>query len=178
MLRSSFQSLLLSAMTDPVYNVLFVCTGNSVRSVMAECLMNHMGAGRFRAFSAGSMPSGTVSPHALATLSGLDVPAHGVRSKSWSEFSQPDSPVLDFIFTVCDRAAGEICPVWPGQPISAHWGVADPGDMRAHSPAEVEKNFREAAYTLKRRIELFLALPFERLNQLSLQTHAQQIGQL
>lgn len=178
MLRSSFQVLLLSAMTHPVYNVLFVCTGNSVRSVMAECLMNHLGAGRFRAFSAGSMPNGTVSPQALATLSSLDVPAHGVRSKSWSEFSQPNSPLLDFIFTVCDRAAGEICPVWPGQPISAHWGVADPGDMPTQSPTEIEKNFRDAAYTLKRRIELFMALPFDRLDRLSLQTYAQQIGQL
>lgn len=164
-------------MTHPVYNVLFVCTGNSVRSVMAECLMNHLGAGRFRAFSAGSMPNGTVSPQALATLASLDVPAQGVRSKSWAEFSQAGAPVLDFIFTVCDRAHGEVCPVWPGQPVSAHWGVADPGDMPAQSPAEVERNFRDAAYTLKRRIELFMALPFDGLDQLSLQAHAHRIGQ-
>jgi arsenate reductase len=164
-------------MTHPVYNVLFVCTGNSVRSVMAECLMNHLGAGRFRAFSAGSMPNGTVSPQALATLASLDVPAQGVRSKSWAEFSQAGAPVLDFIFTVCDRAHGEVCPVWPGQPVSAHWGVADPGDMPAQSPAEVEKNFRDAAYTLKRRIELFMALPLDGLDQLSLQAHAHRIGQ-
>jgi protein-tyrosine-phosphatase len=169
--------LLLNAMTHPVYNVLFVCTGNSVRSVMAECLMNHLGAGRFQAFSAGSMPNGTVNPQALATLASLAVPAQGVRSKSWAEFSQADAPVLDFIFTVCDQAAGEVCPVWPGQPVSAHWGVADPSEMPASTPAQTEKNFRDAAYTLKRRIELFMALPFDSLDRLSLQAHAQGIGQ-
>lgn len=164
-------------MTHPVYNILFVCTGNSVRSVMAECLMNHLGAGRFQAFSAGSMPNGTVNPQALATLASLDVPAQGVHSKSWAEFSQAGAPVLDFIFTVCDQAAGEVCPVWPGQPVSAHWGVADPSHMPAQTAAEVEKNFRDTAYVLKRRIELFMALPFDSLDRLSLHAHTQRIGQ-
>lgn len=163
-------------MTDKTYNVLFVCTGNSVRSVMAECLLNQLGAGRFKGFSAGSMPRGEVNPQALKTLEHLGVAHEGVRSKSWAEFARPDAPVLDFIFTVCDNAAGEVCPTWPGLPVTAHWGVADPGDMVASDQEEMDRHFRDAAFTLKRRIELLMVLPLHSLDKLSLHAHVQEIG--
>ncbi len=160
-------------MTPTPYHVLFLCTGNSARSIMAEALMLHLGQGRFVAHSAGSHPAGRVHPQALATLESLGLPTAGLRSKHWDTFAAPDAPVLDFVFTVCDRAAGETCPVWPGQPISAHWGVADPG----HADGDPTQHFLDAAWVLKRRIELFLALPLSSLDRLSLQRQLQSIGQ-
>lgn len=162
-------------MTEKTYNVLFICTGNSARSIMAEALMNHAGRGRFKAFSAGSHPTGKVNPLALQALSWLHLPTEGHRSKSWDEFAQPDSPRLDFVLTVCDNAAGEVCPVWPGQPMSAHWGVPDPAAAEG-SDEEKLRHFHDAALTLKRRIELMLALPLARLDALSLQHELREIG--
>ncbi len=161
-------------MTDKTYNVLFICTGNSARSILAEGLLNELGKGRFRAYSAGSHPKGSVHPLALATLRRLHFPIDTYRSKSWDEFARPDAPQLDFIFTVCDNAAGEVCPVWPGQPMSAHWGVPDPaaaegGDMQ-------RKAFMDTALILKRRIELFLSLPLQRLDAMSLREELRGIG--
>jgi arsenate reductase (thioredoxin) len=162
-------------MRDRVYNVLFICTGNSARSIMAEGLMSHFGAGRFMAWSAGSHPNGTVNPLALKTLSTWRIPTDGFRSKSWSEFAAPDAPVLDFAFTVCDNAAGEVCPVWPGQPMTAHWGVADPATVEG-TDAQKAKAFMDTAFILKRRIELMLALPLKSLAGMSLQREIDQIG--
>ena len=139
-------------MTDNVYNVLFICTGNSARSILAEGLLNHLGRGRFNAHSAGSHPSGTVNPFALSTLQALRIPSDGMRSKNWDEFATPASAPLDFVFTVCDNAAGEMCPVWPGQPMTAHWGLPDPAAAEG-TPAQQSKAFLDAAMTLKRRIE-------------------------
>lgn len=139
-------------MTDRIFNVLFLCTGNSARSILAEATLNHKGHGRFRAFSAGSHPNGTVNSYALALLQRIGIPTDGLRSKSWDEFEQPDAPVLDFVFTVCDNAAGEVCPIWPGQPVMAHWGVPD---LVAVEGSELEKTnaFRDAFTTLQRRIK-------------------------
>jgi len=162
-------------MSDTIYNVLFVCTGNTARSIMAEGLLNHMGRGRFKAYSAGSMPKGVVHPAALKVLNDLRAPTGEVRSKSWSEFAQPDAPPLDFVFTVCDNAAGEVCPVWPGQPMSAHWGVEDPAAFEG-TPEQVNHKFHEVAQILKRRIELFLSLPMRSLDKLSLQNELRDIG--
>jgi arsenate reductase (thioredoxin) len=162
-------------MSDKVHHVLFICTGNSARSIMAEGLMNHLGAGRFVAWSAGSHPGGKVNPLALKTLSTWHIPTDGFRSKSWDEFAQPGAPVLDFAFTVCDNAAGEVCPVWPGQPMTAHWGVPDPAAVDG-SEAHKAKAFMDAAFILKRRIELMLALPLQSLGRLSLQREIDQIG--
>ncbi len=162
-------------MGDKVYNALFVCTGNSARSIMAEALLTHAGGGRFAACSAGSHPTGTVNPLALSTLQRLHVPADGLRSKSWNEFAQPGAPVLDFVFTVCDNAAGEVCPVWPGQPMTAHWGVPDPAATEG-SEEHKARAFMNAALLLKRRIELMLALPLHSLAGLSLQREIDQIG--
>jgi arsenate reductase (thioredoxin) len=162
-------------MSTPTYNVLFICTGNSARSILAEGLMNHLGKGQFRAYSAGSHPNGSVNPFALSTLKALHIPSDGYRSKSWDEFAQPGAPALDFVFTVCDNAAGEVCPVWPGQPMTAHWGVTDPG----HAPGGDEANskaFLDTAIVLKRRIELMLALPIATLARLSLQKELDTIG--
>jgi arsenate reductase len=162
-------------MRTPTYNVLFICTGNSARSILAEGLMNHLGKGQFRAYSAGSHPNGSVNPFALSTLKALHIPSDGYRSKSWDEFAQAGAPALDFVFTVCDNAAGEVCPVWPGQPMTAHWGVADPG----HAPGSDEaktKAFLDTALVLKRRIELMLALPIATLARLSLQKELDTIG--
>jgi protein-tyrosine-phosphatase len=161
-------------MTDKTYNVLFICTGNSARSILAEGLLNELSKGRFRAYSAGSHPKGSVHPLALATLQRLHFPINTYRSKSWDEFAQPDAPRFDFIFTVCDNAAGEVCPIWPGQPMSAHWGVPDPaaaegGDMQ-------RKAFMDTALILKRRIELFLSLPLQRLDAMSLREELRGIG--
>src|SRR5690606_21516698 len=154
--------------TDTVYNALFICTGNSARSILAEGLLNGLGKGRFRAYSAGSHPKGEVHPIALATLERLHLPATGYRSKSWDEFVAPDAPVFDFIFTVCDNAAGEICPIRPGNPVSAHWGVPDPAADDG-TQEQQRKAFSAAAMALRRRIELFISLPFQRLDSMSLQ---------
>jgi len=161
--------------TESSYNALFICTGNSARSILAEGILNELGASRFRAYSAGSHPKGAVHPLALATLERLHLPATGYRSKSWDEFVTPDAPVFDFIFTVCDNAAGEACPVWPGRPMSAHWGVRDPAAVEG-TEAQQRKAFMEAALALKRRIELFLSLPLQRLDAMSLQHELRSIG--
>jgi len=162
------------AMTTP-YNVLFLCTGNSARSIMAEGLLKHKGKGRFRAFSAGSHPSGTVRPEALRQLELADIPTEGLRSKSWDEFAAPDAPLLHFIFTVCDNAANEACPVWPGHPMTAHWGIPDPAGVRGASD-EIERAFRDAFSILDRRISLFLALPPATLESLAIQRELDNIG--
>jgi arsenate reductase len=157
-------------------NVLFLCTGNSARSILAEAVMNHLGRGRFHAFSAGSHPAGQVNPFALETLRRNRLPAEGFRSKSWDEFAAPDGPPLDFVFTVCDRARGESCPFWPGQPVTAHWGVEDPAAVTG-TDEEKRAAFRQAYLVLSRRIELFLALPLEKLDRLSLQRKLDDIGE-
>ncbi|HSV84546.1 MAG TPA: arsenate reductase ArsC [Ramlibacter sp.] len=162
-------------MAQKIYNVLFICTGNSARSIMAEALMNAAGHGRFKAFSAGSHPTGKVNPLALKSLAWLRLPTEGYRSKDWNEFAQPDSPRLDFVLTVCDKAAGEVCPIWPGQPVSAHWGVPDPAAVEG-SDEEKARHFNDAALTLKRRIDLMLALPLERLDAMSLRHELGEIG--
>jgi len=162
-------------MAEKIYNVLFVCTGNSARSILAEGLLNDLGAGRFKAYSAGSHPSGRVSPHALRTLERLRLSADGYRSKNWDEFAKPGAPAMHFVLTVCDKAAGEVCPVWPGQPMTAHWGVADPAAFEGSEEA-VERQFMDTALTLKRRIELMLALPMERLDALAIQREMRDIG--
>ena len=157
------------------YNVLFLCTGNSARSIMAEAIMNHKGAPAFTAYSAGSHPAGAVRPEALRQLEAARVPTKGLRSKSWEEFSQPGAPQLDFVFTVCDNAAKEVCPVWPGQPMTAHWGVPDPAAVRG-TEREVERAYRDAFFMLERRIGLFLSLPLAALDRLALKTEIDRIG--
>lgn len=157
------------------YNVLFLCTGNSARSIMAEAILNFKGTPTFNAYSAGSHPTGAVRPEALRQLASAHIPVSGLRSKSWQEFSRPESPKLDFVFTVCDNAANEVCPVWPGQPISAHWGVPDPAAVRG-TDAEVERAFREAFFLLDRRISLFLSLPLARLDNLAIKKQVDEIG--
>jgi len=157
------------------FNVLFICTGNSARSILAEGLLNQLGNGRFHAWSAGSHPKGVVHPLALQTLSDLHLPADGFASKSWEVFAQSDAPRMDFVFTVCDNAAGEVCPVWPGQPMTAHWGVPDPAAPLG-SEAEQRRAFKDAAHALKRRIELMLALPLDKLAPMSLQQQLDAIG--
>ncbi len=158
-----------------VYNVLFVCTHNSARSIMAEGLMNSLGKDHFKAWSAGSQPGGTVNPFALKTLSRLRIPTDGYRSKDWDEFAAPGAPALDFVFTVCDKAAGEVCPVWPGQPMTAHWGVADPAAFQG-TDEEKTKLFWDTAVILKRRIELMLSLPLASLDKMSIQREIRDIG--
>ena len=162
-------------MTDKVYNVLFVCTGNSARSILAEGLLNHFARGRFMAHSAGSHPSGTVNPFALSTLRTLRIPTDGLRSKSWGEFAEAGAPALDFVFTVCDNAAGEVCPVWPGQPMTAHWGVPDPAAFEGTDEATAHV-FMSAAVTLKKRIELLMSLPIKSLDAMSIQREITDIG--
>ena len=162
-------------MPDKVYEILVLCTGNSARSILAEALLDQRGAGRFRAYSAGSHPTGRVNPFAIATLQRFGLPTEGLRSKSWNEFAGPGSPRLDFIFTVCDNAAGEVCPLWPGQPITAHWGVPDPAAVEG-TDEEKRRAFLEAFVILKRRIELFSSLPLARLDKLSVQTRMREIG--
>jgi arsenate reductase (thioredoxin) len=157
------------------YNVLFLCTGNSARSIMAEAILNFKGKSQFTAYSAGSHPSGAVRPEALRQLESARLPTTGLHSKSWEEFAKPDAPRLDFVFTVCDNAAKEVCPVWPGQPISAHWGVADPAAVRG-TEAEVQRAYREAFFVLERRISLFLSLPLASLDGLALKTEVDNIG--
>ncbi len=163
-------------MSERPYNVLFLCTGNSARSVMAEAILNRLGAGKFRAFSAGSQPKGQVNPQTIALLQSLNYDTSKLRSKSWSEFAGPGAPALDFVFTVCDNAAGESCPVWPGQPMTAHWGVPDPAEA-AGSPAEIALAFKDAYRMLNQRIGTFVALPMRSLDRLTLQRKLREIGQ-
>ena len=162
-------------MAPRIYNVLFLCTGNSARSVMGEVLLSHWGKGRFHAYSAGSQPKGAVHPLTLELLRNMKLPTEGLRSKSWNEFAGADAPRMDFVFTVCDQAAAEVCPVWPGQPITAHWGVPDPA-AAVGSDAEKMAAFRDAFRRLDTRIKLFLALPIEKLDRLALQREARRIG--
>ncbi len=163
--------------THGIHNVLFLCTGNSARSILAEATLGVLGAGRFNAFSAGSHPSGRVQPLAAEIALSLGYPAEKLRSKSWDEFAEPGAPVMDLIFTVCDNAAGEACPVWLGHPVTAHWGVADP--VEADGTEEQRRQaFRTAYTTLRRRIELLLALPIEKLEKLELQTRVRENGQV
>ena len=158
------------------YNVLFLCTGNSARSIIAEALLNFKGRPNFKAYSAGSHPSGTVRPEALRQPETAHIATNGLRSKSWEEFAKPDAPKLDFVFTVCDNAAKEACPVWPGQPMTAHWGVADPAAVNG-SEKEIERAFRDAFTTLDRRIGLFLCLPLSSIDKLKIQREIDKIGQ-
>ena len=161
-------------MSDPKhYNVLFLCTGNSARSIMAEAILNKDGGGRFSAFSAGSHPKGEVHPAALAWLDQLGYDTSRFRSKNWEEFAAAGAPELDFVFTVCDNAAGEVCPIWPGQPMTAHWGIEDPAAVEGEGQ---ERAFRAAFYALQRRIQLFLALPLDSIDELSLQKQLSGIG--
>jgi arsenate reductase (thioredoxin) len=157
------------------YNVLFLCTGNSARSIMAEAIMNLKGQPQFTAYSAGSHPSGAVRTEALGQLQVAHIPTSGLRSKSWEEFSKPDAPKLDFVFTVCDNAAKEVCPVWPGQPMTAHWGVPDPAAVIG-TPDQVERAFRDAFFMLDRRISLFLSLPLASIDRLALKKELDSIG--
>jgi arsenate reductase (thioredoxin) len=157
------------------YNVLFLCTGNSARSIMAEAMTNQKGQPNFTAYSAGSHPSGAVRPEALRQLEAVHLPTLGLRSKSWEEFAKPDAPRLDFVFTVCDNAANEVCPVWPGQPMTAHWGIPDPAAVQG-TKEQVEKAFREAFFLLDRRISLFLGLPLSTLDRFSLKREIDHIG--
>ena len=163
-------------MLERTFNVLFLCTGNSARSVLAEAYLNHRGRGRFRAYSAGSHPTGKINPGAIELLERLQIPTAGLRSKAWDEFAQPGAPPLDFVITVCDNAAGEMCPVWPGQPITAHWGVADP----AHIEGTLERAnaFRDAFRVLSRRIDLFTSLPIDSLDRMALRREMTDIGQV
>lgn len=162
-------------MADHVYNVLFLCTGNSARSILAECVLNREGAGRFKGFSAGSHPKGQIHPYALDLLRKLNHPTAGLRSKSWDEFAAPGAPVMDFVFTVCDNAANEICPVWPGQPMSAHWGLPDPVAAEG-TEAERRLAFADAYRMLNNRISIFTSLPLRALDKLSLQARLDEIG--
>ena len=157
------------------YNALFLCTGNSARSIMAEALLNHKSKGNFTAYSAGSHPSGTPRPEALAQLQSAGIGIEGLRSKSWDEFATPGAPHLDFVFTVCDNAANEACPYWPGQPMTAHWGITDPAAVKG-TPEEIARAFRDAFIVLDRRIGLFLSLPLATLQQLAIQEKINQIG--
>lgn len=161
-------------MSDKIYNVLFLCTGNSARSILGEVLMNHDGQGRFRAYSAGSQPKGEVHPEALRLLFGLGFETEGLSSKSWDAFTGPDAPQFDFIFTVCDNAAGETCPVWLGHPMTAHWGIEDPAAVEGEGQAEA---FRQALRFLRKRIELFLSLPLDSIDRMATERALKEIGQ-
>lgn len=163
-------------MSQTPYNVMFLCTGNSARSILAECLLNQLGAARFRGFSAGSHPAGQVNPDALRLLEKMKLPTEGLRSKSWDEFAAADAPRLDFVFTVCDNAAAESCPVWPGQPMTAHWGLPDPAAVEGDDDTRMQA-FRRTFYALQRRIQLFTALPLQSLDRLGLQQELSDIGQ-
>jgi arsenate reductase len=162
-------------MTERIYHVLFLCTGNSARSILAESLLNHWGKGRFRAFSAGSFPKGQVHPMALDLLKRSNLPAEGFRSKSWDEFAAQGAPSIDFIFTVCDNAAGEVCPIWPGKPMTAHWGIADPAAVQG-TEAERAFAFRKALKGLETRVKLFTSLPLDSLDGMTLQAKLREIG--
>jgi protein-tyrosine-phosphatase len=160
---------------NKIYSVLFLCTGNSARSILAESLLNHWGNGKFRAFSAGSFPKGQVHSLAIDLLKRMNLPAEGFRSKSWDEFAAPEAPPIDFIFTVCDNAAGEICPVWPGKPVSAHWGIADPAAAEG-TEADKASAFRKALEELETRIKLLTSLPIDSLDRITLQARLREIG--
>lgn len=162
-------------MADPSYNVLFLCNGNSARSIMAECLVNRLGQGRFRGFSAGSRPKGEIHPLTLQVLQRNNYLTEGLRSKDWAEFARPEAPQMDFVFTLCDQAAAEACPVWPGQPMTAHWGVADPAAVEGD---EVNRSlaFRQALREIETRIQIFVSLPLESIDRLKLQRRLEEIG--
>lgn len=162
-------------MSDKIHHVLFICTHNSARSILAEGLLNSLGRGLFKAWSAGSQPTGAVHPLALQTLERLRIPTEDLRSKDWAEFARAGAPAMDFVFTVCDNAAGEVCPVWPGQPVTAHWGVADPSTVQG-TDTEKAQAFWDTAVVLKRRIELMLALPLASLDRLAIQREVRGIG--
>ncbi len=164
-------------MTEQPFNVLFLCTGNSARSIVAEAILNRLGVGKFRAFSAGSQPKGQVHPETIRLLQSLGYDVSRLRSKSWSEFANPGAPLLDFVFTVCDNAAGETCPVWPGQPMTAHWGVPDPAEATG-TQAEIALAFKDAYRMLERRIGIFTSLPLRSLDHLNLQKKIREIGRL
>jgi protein-tyrosine-phosphatase len=164
-------------MAERQLNVLFLCTGNSARSIIAEAILNKLGQGKFRAYSAGSQPKGRVNPYTIQLLDGLGYGTSSFRSKSWSEFAKPGAPPLDFVFTVCDNAAGETCPVWPGQPMTAHWGIPDPAEAKG-SEAEIALAFKDAYRMLFQRIGIFTAIPIRSLDKLSLQTKLKEIGRM
>jgi arsenate reductase (thioredoxin) len=168
---------LLRRMTDKTFNVLFLCTGNSARSILAESLMNHWGNGRFKGYSAGSFPKGEVHPLSLELLRSVGLPVDGLRSKSWDEFAAPGAPVMDFVFTVCDQAAGETCPFWPGSPITAHWGIPDPAAAEG-TDAQRRKAFQDALNAMQNRIKLFVSLPIDKLDKMALKKKADEIGRL
>jgi arsenate reductase len=163
-------------MPPKIYNALFICTGNAARSIMAEVILNHLGRGRFKAYSAGSHPRGEVHPLTLDVLAGQHYDVRGLRSKSWTEFAVPDAPSMDFIFTVCDRAAGEACPAWPGQPITAYWSFADPAAV-VGDRARQRKAFADTHFQIVARIRPFLALPIDKIDRMSLQTQLRELGQ-
>ena len=162
-------------MSEKVFNVLFLCTGNSARSIFAEVLVNHWGEGKFQGFSAGSHPTGRVNPMALDLLIRLGFPTGNLRSKDWNEYAAPGAPLMDFVFTVCDKAAAEVCPIWPGQPMTAHWGVADPADVEGDEKERMMA-FRQAFSVLENRIKVFVNLPFDKLQGLKLQRRLDEIG--
>lgn len=164
-------------MTNKIYNVLFLCTGNSARSIMAEKLMEHWGNGKFKAFSAGSFPNGKVNPYAIQVLQELKLSTEGLRSKSWDEFTGKDAPHLDFVFTVCDNAAGEACPYWPGQPMTAHWGVEDPAVVEG-TDNEKLLAFKKAANYLSNRIKMFVSIPLEKLDEVKIKNKIDAIGKM
>jgi arsenate reductase len=164
-------------MSARVFNVLFLCTGNSARSILAEAVLNQIGKGRFRAFSAGSHPAGQVNPFVLELLNQQGLPTAGLRSKNWDEFARPEAPTLDFVFTVCDKAGGEVCPVWPGQPMTAHWGIEDPAAVDGDDTAKRHAALMALRY-LSRRISIFLSLPLDKLDAMSLQRELDNIGKL
>jgi protein-tyrosine-phosphatase len=164
-------------MTERPFNTLFLCTGNSARSIIAEAILNKIGQGKFRAYSAGSQPKGQVNPNTIQLLQNLGYDTSGFRSKSWGEFAKPGAPALDFVFTVCDNAAGETCPVWPGQPMTAHWGVPDPAEAQG-SEAEIALAFKDAYRMLNQRIGIFTTLPIRSLDKLSLQNRVREIGRM
>jgi arsenate reductase len=164
-------------MSDPIYNVLFLCTGNTARSVLAEGILRKLGEGRFRAYSAGSQPKGMVNPFAVKVLGNYDYPTDGYRSKSWDEFSGPEAPVMDFVVTVCDSAAGETCPFWPGQPMTAHWGIPDPAAVEG-TDIEKEAAFVTAFKQMRNRIEVFTALPLKSIDAMTLGASLKDIGHL
>ncbi len=163
-------------MSEAIFNVLFLCTGNSARSILGEAILNQEGKGRFRAYSAGSFPKGAVNPHALAVLQSAGLPIEGLRSKSWDEFSGAAPPQMDFVFTVCDNAANEVCPIWPGHTMTAHWGMPDPADVEGGDDAK-DRAFKETFRLLTNRIRLFAALPIEKLDRMKIKTHLDDIGQ-
>ena len=165
------------AVTDHPYNVLFLCTGNSARSIIAEAILNKVGHGRFRAYSAGSQPKGCINPNTIELLRGFGYDPAQYRSKSWNEFIKPGAPEFDFVFTVCDNAAAETCPLWPGQPMTAHWGIPDPAEAKGNT-AEIALAFKEAYRMLNQRLGIFVSLPMRSLSQLSLQRRLQEIGRM